>query len=554
MSWKELSVSQCQTYHVLPESTPAYSSRFDNVLAFHAPGIAPVSEDAVAWHIKPDGTEVYAHRFHRTFGFYNDRAAVVDASGWFHIHPNGQAAYTERYIWAGNFQSNRCSVCDSRGNYYHIDLNGNRLNQNAWGYCGDYREGAAVVQNHQGLSSHIDLQGNLTHGVWFEDLDVFHKGYARAKSDGSWFHINQYGTSIYPQSYYLIEPFYNGLARVESVNGERTIIDEGGRTIRILKKPKITETAVLSSQLVGFWQTIAIGTAVELGIPELLPSTTDIIAKKLTLNTERLTRLLNALAELEIIKKQDDTWLLTDKSQQLSRQHPLTLADAALEYKGDMLQRWMQLPAIIRGQEVNQDIFHEVTASNERLIAHHRMLNTYALAEYPQVIDQLELEDGIRLFDAAGGTGATANLLHQNFPNAKVTLGELPEVLSISTVNPQIKRHPFDLHQPWNIESDAIILAKVIHDWNDAQAVSILQNAYASLSRQGTVILLEMLTSDNNYSGALCDLHLLSVTGGQERSFSHYKFLLENSGFINIRLSNPGGLISIITAVKGPSV
>jgi len=553
VNWKEQSVSQCQTFHVLPDNTPAYSNRFDNVLAFHAPGMAPVSADTMAWHIKPDGTAAYAHRFHRTFGFYGDCAAVVDASGWFHIHPNGQATYTERYIWAGNFQSNRCSVCDLEGNYFHIDLNGNRLNQNTWGYCGDYREGTAVVQNHQGLSSHIDLQGNLTHGIWFDDLDVFHKGYARANSDGSWFHINQYGAPIYPQRYYLIEPFYNGLARVESANGERTVIDEGGRIIRILKKSKITGTAALSSQLVGFWKTIAIGTAVELGIPELLPSTTATIAKKLTLNTERLARLLNALAELEIIKKQDDTWLLTDKSQQLSKQHPLTLADAALEYKGDMLQRWLQLPAIIRGQEVNQDIFHEVTVSSERLIAHHRMLNSYAVAEYPHVVDQLELKDGIRLFDAAGGTGATANLLQQKFPNAEITLGELPEVLSITTDNPQIKKHSFNLHQSWNIETDAIILAKVIHDWNDTQAVIILQNAYASLSHQGTVTLLEMLTSDNNYSGALCDLHLLTVTGGQERSFSRYEYLLESSGFINIRLSNPGGLISIITAEKSLS-
>lgn len=554
MTWKKLSISHCQKFHVLPDGNTAYLSQFDNVLAFHAPGLAPVIAGSMSWHIRPDGMEAYPHRFHRTFGFYCDLATVVDNSGWFHINPNGEAIYEDRYAWAGNFQSNRCTVCNSQGNYFHIDINGNPINQYTWQYCGDYREGIAVVQNEQGLSSHIDFNGDIKHNKWFDDLDVFHKGYARAKNDEGWFHINAQGSAIYDYRFNSVEPFYNGYARVETKNGGRIIINECGDTVRVLRQPATTATTAtgtLSSKLVGFWKTLAIGSAVEIGIIDALPLDTVTLSEKLGLDLDRMTRLLEALAEIDIVIGKDNLWLLSDTGSQLSSQHPLTLADAALEYKGDLMRRWQKLPEIIKGKQVEQDVFHHVTASKERLESHQRMLNSYAMAEYPVVIEQLNLEDGIRIFDAGGGTGATCNLLRKKLPAAEITLGELPEVLSISTNTPTIRKHPFDLHQTWNVDADCVILAKVIHDWNDTQALTILQNAYNSLSSKGTIILLEMVIQENGYSGSLCDLHLLTVTGGQERRLSHYQSLLEKAGFTRIRQSEPRGLISAITGEKG---
>ena len=101
-----------------------------------------------------------------------------------------------------------------------------------------FREGIAVAQAENGLSTHIDKQGQYIHSYWYLDLDVFHKGFARAKSDDGWHHIDKSGKPIYAQRYTSVEPFYNGFSRVETHSGALQIINEQGNVIRELRAAK----------------------------------------------------------------------------------------------------------------------------------------------------------------------------------------------------------------------------------------------------------------------------------------------------------------------------
>ncbi len=103
-------------------------------------------------------------------------------------------------------------------------------------YAGDYRDGWAVVQRENGQHSHVDIDGKLLHGKWFLDLDVFHKGYARARDAGGWHHINLKGFPIYSRRFAAVEPFYNGQARVENVDGSLFVIDETGEIVVKLRE------------------------------------------------------------------------------------------------------------------------------------------------------------------------------------------------------------------------------------------------------------------------------------------------------------------------------
>ncbi len=95
-------------------------------------------------------------------------------------------------------------------------------------YAGDYRDGIAVVQREDGLHTHITSNGKLVHGRWLLDLDVFHKGIARARDFEGWHHISTSGQSLYQQRFAAVEPFYNGQARVEDGDGSLLVIDERG--------------------------------------------------------------------------------------------------------------------------------------------------------------------------------------------------------------------------------------------------------------------------------------------------------------------------------------
>lgn len=228
--WQRARVAPDRTHHI-KDGEPLYAERFDEVLAFHAPGLAPVRCGGEAWHVDALGRPAYARRFLRTFGFYEGRAAVQAEDGWHHILPEGLGLYPDRYAWCGNYQGGRCAVRDHSGSYLHLDPSGRPAYAARWRYAGDYRDGSAVVQRADGRSTHIGDRGELVHGRWFVDLDVFHKGFARARDDEGWTHVDERGEAAYRRRFAMVEPFYNGQARVERFDGAREVIDEEGRAV-----------------------------------------------------------------------------------------------------------------------------------------------------------------------------------------------------------------------------------------------------------------------------------------------------------------------------------
>lgn len=228
MSWRELRVSACGSHH-LHGDAPAYEARFDEVLKFHAPGLAPVRRGQRGWHVDVHGQPAYERRFRRTFGYYEGLAAVLADDGWHHIDAHGDDAYPQRYDWCGNFQGGRCPVRERGGSYLHLDRSGQPAYAERWRYAGDFRDGVGVVQASDGRSTHIDVNGQLLHGRWFADLDVFHKGFARARDERGWVHVDRRGEAAYTRRFAAIEPFYNGQARVERFDEGLEVIDERGR-------------------------------------------------------------------------------------------------------------------------------------------------------------------------------------------------------------------------------------------------------------------------------------------------------------------------------------
>jgi hypothetical protein len=231
LDFSRIQVSKDRTQHVI-DGKPLYSRRFWQVLNYHnPPGYAPVKDSTGAYHIDTSGEPVYDSRFIETFGYYGSIAAVKTRNGWGHIDTSGNALYAPLYEWVGNFQDERCVVRSSNHLYHHIRTNGSPSYDEEYRFAGDYREGIAVVQGNDYLFFHIDKIGNRVHQHSFLDLDVFHKGYARARDERGWFHVDLEGKAIYETRFSAVEPFYNGQARVTLDEGSTCLINEKGQTI-----------------------------------------------------------------------------------------------------------------------------------------------------------------------------------------------------------------------------------------------------------------------------------------------------------------------------------
>lgn len=536
MNWRDLSVSACGTYHEY-DGQPAYSERFDEVLKFHPPGLAPAKRGNEAWHVCPDGKAAYSRRFIRTFGFYEGFAAVQAQDGWHHIRPDGSDNYPDRYDWCGNFQGGRCTVRLRDGCYRHVFADGAFAYPDTWRYAGDYKDGFCVIQNDAGLCTHLDLNGRPLHGKWFVDLDVFHKSFARARDGEGWMHVDLRGAPVYGRRFAAVEPFYNGQARVERFDGGLDVINEQGLTLVELRPARQSEFAALSGDMVGYWRTETIAGAVRLGVIEALPCTSGSLAELCGLSKDGAFRLLRALGELRLVERDAESWRLSIRGEFLLADHPLSLADAALEYSGALGDLWSSLPEAIKakGDWRTPDIFGDVARDPARLQGHHRMLRSYARHDYALIPEILGLQGGECVVDAGGGFGTLAMNILSAHPDARVTVLDKPEVIeqarnSLGSVT-GLNWLASDLFEPWNVRADVVTLARVLHDWDDDDAIKILSRARAALSSGGRLFIIEMLMEEQGLSGALCDLHLLMATGGRERSQKDFERLLAEAGF-----------------------
>ena len=180
----------------------------------------------------------------------------------------------------------------------------------------------------------------------------------------------------------------------------------------------------------------------------------------------------------------------TERGACLTAGHPWTLADAAIEYGGSFPAMWEALPCALRldaGWRA-PDVFAEVAADPARVTPHHRMLASYALHDYAAVPAALGLRGDEQVMDAGGGLGTLAGLLVEAYPGLRVTVLDRPEVVERAARERKADSLTFravDLFGPWGVDGDAVILARVLHDWDDAPALRILRHARCALPSGG---------------------------------------------------------------------
>ena len=338
-----------------------------------------------------------------------------------------------------------------------------------------------------------------------------------------------------------MEPFYNGQARVTGHDGSLSVIGEDGRIVVALREPTGTPLEELSSDMVGVWRTQAIRAAVELGVFELLPASAAELEARLELAPSNGTRLLRALSEMGLVRRDAaSVYHPTQKGAHLQSGHELSLADAAGHWGDQSSAAWRHLaeslrtglPAIPDG---STDFFGQLSAQPEALASSHRTFAAYAKHDYADLPEVWDFRQHDTILDAGGGTGELTFTLLRAYPNLTATVMDRPEVADLFRPPPEVEtRCTFvagDLFQSWPVRSNAVILARVLHDWPDDDARRILARARAAMDAGGHLYLVEMLLEGSGSAGGLLDLNMLVMTGGRERTLADFKQLLGETGF-----------------------
>ncbi len=516
-NWKNSRPHPKGTHHLDERGKPLYSRHFTWVLPFHEPGLAPVGDETGAYHIKPDGTPAYDQRFDRTFGFYQGRAAVIKEHRSFHILTDGTRLYERDWAWCGNFQSGRCPVRDKQGNYYYIRLDGSKVSNGPWAYAGDYREGAAVVRGKDGLCRHIDPEGELIHNKVFFDLDVFHKGFARARDAEGWFHIDRNGNDISHRRYEYLEPFYNGQAYARLKDGSAVVINENGEKTANIPTSEQEKFQRLHDVAVSYWIPFAIKLGLNAGLAGGKPS--------IEIDGRGKEAIENAWISLGLLD--EDTGTLTPRGKQLK--HGTVIRDRFDYWLGPQLKPWIEA---LTSQEVKKGRdFFESLSSNQNIVSlTQRVLDSYAKFDWKGIIHVIKLKGSKTVVDLGGGKGSLLKEIIQSSFVEKGILFERPEVAKLVDNQEKIEIVGGDVFSDTLPAGDLYILSRVLHNWDDEKAIQILRNVSKSSGSEARLLIIDRISSERGDHGLL-DLNMYLTTGGRERSIEDWNGLIKKAGW-----------------------
>jgi O-methyltransferase domain len=101
------------------------------------------------------------------------------------------------------------------------------------------------------------------------------------------------------------------------------------------------------------------------------------------------------------------------------------------------------------------------------------------------------------------------------------------------------------------IGGDAYLLSHIIHDWSEAECLTILSNCRRAMKPDSRLLIVEMVLPDGDtpHPGKILDINMLAVTGGQERTEPEYRALLDKAGFQVARVIQTESAVSVVEAL-----
>jgi SAM-dependent methyltransferase len=270
------------------------------------------------------------------------------------------------------------------------------------------------------------------------------------------------------------------------------------------------------------------------------------LAERTGADADALGRLVRFLAVKGVVVETDDGLALSALGEVLRGDHPSRIRDwLDLRGFGGRLDRTMGelFQAIESGGSVHETVhgrpFWEDLAAHPEIGDSFDSLMTAQISPtVPHILRRFDWS-GIRsVVDVGGGNGTLLAALAERHPDLQGVLVDLPGPAAEAEhrfkdgdLGERCRVVTGSFFDPLPPDADAYVLATVLHDWSDTDAVRILANCRTAAGAGGRVVIIDYVADDQNPEAvAAMDLRMLVLLGGRERTIADFEELVTAAG------------------------
>jgi hypothetical protein len=328
--------------------------------------------------------------------------------------------------------------------------------------------------------------------------------------------------------------------------------------------------ALLVQMASAYWVSCIVHAAAQLGLADKLasgPKSAKAIAGPAELNAPALHRLMRSLAGLGILTETaDDHFALTAMGETLKSDAPGFAHASVLTICSPWFTRAMEeLPYSVRTGKTAFEKLNGMPTFDflgkrpqDASLFNQTMIGIHG-GEPPAVAAAYDFSRLATIVDVGGSTGNMLAEILTRHKNLRGILADLPHVvkeapafLKARGVAERVAIEPHDFFKSVPSGGDAYILSHVIHDWNEAQCLTILGNVRQAMPDHARLLIVEMVLpgKDEPHFGKILDMVMLALPGGEERTAKEYEVLLAKAGLRLTRVVPTQSTVSVIEAVK----
>jgi len=317
--------------------------------------------------------------------------------------------------------------------------------------------------------------------------------------------------------------------------------------------PVMAPRAQLLDLINASWTTQAIRAACLLRVPERLaggPSDTEALAAGTGCHAPSLQRLLRALVTLGLCAEPEPgRYTLTALGDPLREGHPQSLRAWALLAGGVIWQRWAELDESVRSgishrrRHGGSDGFGDLADSPAASAQFYRAMVDITRSIAGAVARAIDPSGVDRVVDVGGGSGELIAQVLTAHPTLRGVLFDLPHglegadaVLDAAGVASRCTRVAGSFFDTMPEHGELYLLKSVLHNWDDARCVQILQRCRAAMAPHGRVCVIERVmaervdTTAHDRAVARSDLNMLVALSGRERTARQFASLFDAAG------------------------